>query len=113
MADTGRIVSPLTLSRYLMFSLSALRRAGDVFHAIDKSHDVIEFDMVGCILRADQIFLDQMGYQAAEVNGKQNCVFMDPVQAEGQDYRHFWYDLRSGKAQSGSFLRLSKGGRQI
>lgn len=96
-----------------MFSLSALRRAGDVFHAIDKTQGVIEFDLDGTVLRANQIFLDLMGYQAAEVIGKHHCVFMDPAQAEGQDYRHFWNDLRSGKAQSGSFMRLSKDGRQV
>ena len=50
--------------------------AGRVLKAINKSHAVIEFDLDGKILDANDIFLDVMGYRLSEIRGKHHSMFV-------------------------------------
>ncbi len=45
--------------------------------AINKSQAVIEFDMAGNILNANENFLDLMGYRLDEVQGKHHSIFVE------------------------------------
>jgi methyl-accepting chemotaxis protein len=81
--------------------------------AIDRSQAVIEFNMDGTIVSANQNFLDTMGYTAAEIVGKHHSVFVAPATREGADYRAFWASLDRGEYQAGDFKRLGKGDREV
>ena len=86
--------------------------AGQI-EAIGKSQAVIEFDMDGKILMANQNFLDAMGYTLAEVQGKHHQMFVDPVYAKSPEYKKFWETLRSGKYMSAEYQRFGKGGKEV
>ncbi|AQZ96433.1 PAS domain-containing protein [Halopseudomonas phragmitis] len=96
-----------------MFNLSAFRRASDTLQAIEATQGVIEFDLRGNIVRANDLFLQLMEYRLDEVRGKHHQLFVEPELAASSDYRHFWEALRAGKAQSGEFQRVSKSGRRV
>jgi methyl-accepting chemotaxis protein len=81
--------------------------------AIDKSQAVIEFNMDGTIIAANQNFLQTMGYGAAEVVGKHHGMFVAPALRDGADYRSFWAALNRGEYRSGEFKRVGKGGREV
>jgi methyl-accepting chemotaxis protein len=81
--------------------------------AIGKSQAVIEFNMDGSILTANENFLNALGYSLREIQGKHHSVFVDAVDRDGAAYREFWANLNAGKYQAGEFKRIGKGGREI
>jgi methyl-accepting chemotaxis protein len=81
--------------------------------ALHRSQAVIEFDMSGTILDANQNFLAAVGYGLDEIKGKHHSIFVPPNQRESQAYRQFWTDLGRGEFSSGQYLRVGKGGREI
>jgi len=81
--------------------------------AIHRTQAVIEFDLQGTILTANQNFLDAMGYTLAEIQGRHHSLFMEPAEAAQEAYRQFWRRLARGEAQAAEFRRLGKGGREV
>ena len=81
--------------------------------AVAKQLAVIEFDMAGNVLTANANFLQALGYQLDEIQGKHHRQFVDPAQAETSAYRDFWARLNRGEPQTGDFLRIGKGGKQV
>jgi methyl-accepting chemotaxis protein len=81
--------------------------------AISKSQAVIEFNMDGTIVSANQNFLDAMGYRLTEIAGQHHQMFMPRAARDSADYRAFWADLNLGKYKAGEFKRVGKGDREI
>ncbi len=81
--------------------------------AVSKSQAVIEFDLQGNILKANENFCQAMGYRLDEIVGKHHSLFVDPVYARSPEYREFWRRLGSGHFDAGQFKRLGKGGNEI
>jgi methyl-accepting chemotaxis protein len=82
-------------------------------NAINRSQAVIEFDLNGKILDANDNFLSAMGYELSEIVGKHHSMFADPAYAKSQDYAEFWLELGKGNFNSGQFKRFAKGGKEI
>jgi methyl-accepting chemotaxis protein len=81
--------------------------------AIGKSQAVIEFNMDGSILTANENFLNALGYSLREIQGKQHSMFVDAADRDSAAYREFWANLNAGKYQAGEFKRIGKGGREV
>ena len=81
--------------------------------AIRRSQAVIEFDLEGTILDANDNFLSAMGYTLEEVRGKHHSLFVEPEFKGSAEYRQLWTDLNQGKFKSGEFKRIGKGGREV
>jgi methyl-accepting chemotaxis protein len=81
--------------------------------AIGKAQAVIEFDVNGIVLDANENFLNLMGYQLAEVRGKHHRIFCDADYANSAEYRHFWQKLNHGEYDTGRYLRVGKNGRKV
>jgi len=81
--------------------------------AIDRSQAVIEFDLDGRILSANENFLNAMGYQREEVVGRHHSMFVDPADKESQEYKNFWASLRRGEFQAAEYRRVGKNGREV
>jgi methyl-accepting chemotaxis protein len=81
--------------------------------AISKSQAVIEFNMDGTVIGANQNFLDTLGYQPSEIVGKHHRMFVAPELRETVEYRAFWSDLNLGRYKAGEFKRIAKDGRDV
>ncbi|XLP35317.1 methyl-accepting chemotaxis protein [Brevundimonas vesicularis] len=81
--------------------------------AIGRSQAVIEFNLAGHVLDANENFLATMGYGFDEIKGCHHRSFMDPEEAACADYAAFWRELNEGRFVSGKFRRLAKGGREV
>ncbi|MDP9799653.1 methyl-accepting chemotaxis protein [Catenuloplanes nepalensis] len=81
--------------------------------AIDRSQAVIEFDLKGNILRANQLFQETMGYADSEIVGKHHRMFADAATSSSAEYREFWQRLGRGEFESGEYKRVGKGGREV
>jgi methyl-accepting chemotaxis protein len=85
----------------------------EIVAAIRRSQGVVEFDMSGKILGANQRFLDLMGYRLEEILGKNHSMFIAPGEGEGKEYKEFWASLNRGEPLVSQFKRLGKGGREV
>jgi methyl-accepting chemotaxis protein len=81
--------------------------------ALNRSQAVIEFNMDGSIVTANQNFLNALGYRLDEIQGKHHSMFVPAGQRDGSDYRAFWAALNRGEFQAGEYKRIAKGGREI
>jgi methyl-accepting chemotaxis protein len=81
--------------------------------AISRSQAVIEFELDGTIITANDNFLAAMGYTLDEIKGKHHSMFADPVYKESAEYKEFWEKLRSGQFQAGQYQRFGKDGKEI
>lgn len=81
--------------------------------AIDASQAVIEFDLKGHVLAANDIFLSVMGYSRGEAIGVHHRRFCDPDYARTPDYAKLWADLAAGQFISGRFERRRSDGSPV
>ena len=81
--------------------------------AIRKSQAVIEFNMDGTVIDANQNFLDTLGYSLAEIKGKHHRIFVDPAEQATPEYTAFWAALNHGEYQAAEYKRIGKGGKEV
>ncbi|NQE64453.1 methyl-accepting chemotaxis protein [Caulobacter sp. RHG1] len=81
--------------------------------AISRSQAVIEFQVDGTIIDANDNFLQTMGYRLDEVAGRKHEMFTEPSYRDSQDYTEFWARLVRGEYQAAEFTRVAKGGRIV
>ncbi|MCB1994651.1 MAG: PAS domain S-box protein [Burkholderiaceae bacterium] len=81
--------------------------------AISRSQAVIEFDLGGHVLTANENFLKTVGYTMAEVQGKHHRMFVLPEEAQSQAYEQFWQRLGRGEFESGQYERMGRDGRRV
>ncbi len=82
-------------------------------NAILRSQAVIEFDLEGNVLDANDAFLDLLGYRLEEVRGRHHRLFVRPEEAASTEYQLFWSKLARGEFDSGEYLRVGKDGREV
>ncbi len=103
----------LNSTKVLNFGANDAREMAAKLAALDKSQAVIEFNMDGTIIIANQNFLDAMGYDLHEIQGKHHSMFAEPEYANSEEYRRFWQRLNQGEFQAAQYKRLGKGGNEI
>lgn len=81
--------------------------------AIGKSNAVIEFDLEGKILTANDNFLGAVGYTMDELKGRHHSMFCEESYRNSSEYREFWAKLNRGEFDAGEYKRIGKGGREI
>ncbi|HLH03968.1 MAG TPA: PAS domain-containing methyl-accepting chemotaxis protein [Bryobacteraceae bacterium] len=81
--------------------------------ALDRVQAVIEFDLKGFILHANENFLNVMGYSLDEIKGRHHQIFCEDSYTRSDDYRHFWAKLAEGQYHSGEYKRYGKNGKEI
>lgn len=82
-------------------------------NALDRSNAVIEFDLDGNVLHANENFLRTLGYTLREIVGQHHSVFCSDEYRRSDEYRDFWLRLNKGEFISGRFERVGKYGRQV
>ena len=80
--------------------------------AISRSQAVIEFELDGTIITANENFLSVLGYRLEEIKGKHHSMFVEPATRDSADYKRFWEKLRAGEFQAGQYKRIGKGGKE-
>ncbi|MGE0383774.1 MAG: methyl-accepting chemotaxis protein [Gammaproteobacteria bacterium] len=81
--------------------------------AIDKAQAVIEFNLDGTIITANENFLRSVGYSLEEIRGRHHSMFVDAKLRESAEYRQFWERLGRGEFVTGEFRRVANGGREV
>jgi len=84
-----------------------------IMDALSRSQAIIQFDLKGNILTANQNFCDALGYDLKEIVGKHHSMFVDPAETESAEYKTFWRELAAGKCDRRQYKRFGKNGREI
>ena len=82
--------------------------------AIGTSQAVIEFEMDGTIITANENFLSTMGYTLDEIKGRHHRLFVEPeTSAQRRVSRQFWESFKRGEFTQAEFKRIGKDGRDL
>lgn len=82
-----------------------------ILEALDRAMAMIEFYPDGTICKANQNFLDTMGYKSDEIIGKHHRMFCDDsFYRENPD---FWLELGRGEFKTGKYCRRNREGKTI
>jgi methyl-accepting chemotaxis protein len=84
-----------------------------VYQALDRVQAIIEFDLDGKIISANENFLHTFEYEANEIVGQHHRIFCDQQYAASPEYSEFWKNLGRGEFVEAEFKRLAKSGREI
>ncbi|KWT92815.1 PAS domain-containing protein [Candidatus Magnetominusculus xianensis] len=109
----GKVLKVIKLATEVTNQKLSSANATGKIDAVEKSMAVIEFNTDGSIIRANDLFLDRMGYEAHEIEGKHHRMFVDKEFAASQAYAQFWADLAQGKFNRGRFERFDKAGESV
>ena len=82
-------------------------------NAISKSQAVIEFDLTGKILTANENFCAVLGYRPDEIVGRHHRMFVQAEDAASPEYKAFWDKLARGEYQAAEYKRIGKGGNEV
>ncbi len=113
MDDTGK---PIGVVKFATDVTAEKLRNADLagqIAAIGKAQAVIEFNMDGTIITANENFLHTLGYTLAEIRGKHHSMFVETSERESPAYREFWAALNRGEYQAAEYKRIGKGGREV
>jgi len=81
--------------------------------AIGRAQAVIEFNLDGTIITANENFLATVGYRLEEIQGKHHSMFVAPSERDSAAYREFWAKLGRGEFEAAEYKRFGKGGKEV
>ncbi|PZP52893.1 MAG: chemotaxis protein [Agrobacterium fabrum] len=97
------------MSHFSKFGLDA----SAVLDALSRSQAIIEFDLTGRILKANDNFCKAVGYQSSEIVGRPHSMFLSSEDAASPEYKAFWAKLSRGEYDQGQYRRQAKNGDEI
>ncbi len=86
---------------------------GGQIEAINRAQAVIEFNLDGTIINANDNFCGAMGYKLDEIQGKHHSMFVDAEYRKSAEYQSFWDQLKKGIYFSDEFRRINKAGDDV
>ena len=110
---TGRLSH---ITAYATNITSRVEKASENASFIDallRSTAVIEFDLTGHVLMANDQFLKAMGYSLGQAKGSHHRIFCKPEEASSQKYKDFWSTLNKGEFVAGRFERIDSRGQTV
>ena len=81
--------------------------------AVSNIQGVIQFALVGTIIKANDIFLSVAKYNLSEIVGKHHSMFVEPSYAASDAYADFWATLRKGEFVADTVKRVNKSGEIV
>jgi methyl-accepting chemotaxis protein len=112
-SSEGRIKHFSIYSSDLTRTIEASREHENLITALVRSTAVIEFDLGGHVLTANDRFLGGMGYSLTQIQGKHHRMFCAPEEYNSAEYQHFWKRLNAGEFVAARFKRVDSHGRTV
>lgn len=81
--------------------------------AINKTVALVEFNLDGTIITANNIFCEIYGYVESDLKGRHHRMFIPINDRTSEEYKQFWNDLRNGISRDGEYRRIHKNGSTI
>ena len=111
--SSGRVLRISIFSSDLTRTIEASRDHENLMSALLRSTAVIEFNLAGEVLTANDRFLHGMGYNLAQIQGKHHSLFCTAQEQNSAEYEAFWKRLIAGEFVAGRFQRVDSHGRDV
>jgi diguanylate cyclase (GGDEF)-like protein/PAS domain S-box-containing protein len=85
----------------------------NIVDAMSRSTALLEMNLDGTIIGANDLFLRLVGYDSFDIVGRHHRMFVDPAEAAAPAYVQFWENLRSGAFIRSEFRRITSDGSEI
>ena len=102
-----KIATDITAERLREANFNAISQA------MNRSYAIIEFDIEGRILEANDVFLALFGYRREDLVGLHHRDLTDPAYARSPEYRLFWERLARGEFDQGRYCRFDSKGQSV
>ncbi len=109
----GKILHCSVYANDLTRTIDTSREHENLIDALQRSTAVIEFNLDGTVITANDRFLSGMGYRLEQVKGKHHRMFCEPDEAQSSQYEAFWDTLRRGEFVANRFKRVDSAGRLV
>lgn len=111
--SSGRVQRISIISSDLTRTIETSRDHENLMSALLRSTAVIEFNLKGEVLTANERFLNGMGYTLAQVQGKHHRMFCTQQEQHSAEYQAFWQRLNAGEFVAARFQRVDSHGRDV
>lgn len=111
--DGGKVLYMKCLATDVTIAINKSRENEAFINALLRSTAIIEFDLDGKVLNANDAFLQVMGYKLDQIKNKHHSIFCDPKYASSSEYAAFWKTLNTGEYVADRFKRVDSHGREI
>src|SRR6185295_12778176 len=104
------------MNPFSWFGLVSARELADLrgkVAAFSSRTPMIEYDLDGNVLDANETWVRATGFKVSEVRGKHHRMFVPAEERDTPEYRAFWEKLRQGEVQAAVYRRVAKDGRPI
>ena len=89
------------------------RTNAGVLGAIRRHQIVVEYDLEGRLIMANDVFLEAMEYGIEDVRGRHHGLFVDAEERKSEEYNRLWDRLRAGEFVSGKYERVTRTGERL
>jgi methyl-accepting chemotaxis protein len=108
--ETGKVMKVVKYAMDVTDKIQAESETKSKLSALDRAMGVIEFNLDGQILCANENLTRLLGYKEADLIGKNHRMLCPPELISSNEYRDFWQQLNRGEFFSGQFKRISRSG---
>ena len=113
LSASGRVEKVLKIAADISAEVRKEQEQNSLINAINRSMAMIEFNLQGEVLTANDNFLNTMGYRLEDIRGKHHRLFCNREEADSAGYKSFWAQLNRGEYVSGRFQRVGRNGQPI
>lgn len=111
--EAGNVIKVVKYALDVTAKVEADSEARSKLAALDRAMGVIEFDLNGQILCANDNLTRLLGYREADLIGKNHRMLCPPELTSSSEYRDFWQQLNRGEFFSGQFKRIGRNGNAV
>ena len=113
LSASGRVEKVVKIAADISAQVRMEQEQNSLINAINRSMAMIEFNLQGEVLTANDNFLNTMGYRLEDIRGKHHRLFCNREEADSAGYKNFWAQLNRGEYVSGRFQRVGRNGQPI
>ena len=111
--ENGTLLNIRGIAREVTKELQVAKENEAFINALLRSTAVIQFNLDGTVITANDQFLQAMGYSLKQVVGKHHSQFCTASEAGSQQYKAFWQTLNRGEFVADRFKRVDSQGRDV
>jgi methyl-accepting chemotaxis protein len=106
----GKVVKIIKFATDVTQKQTGLKKNDELMKAFNHSSAMIEFDLNGTILFANDNFCKTVGYSNEDLCGRHHRIFCKEDYASSKAYSDFWKRLNTGEVFGGRFERVRASG---
>ncbi len=112
-SNDGDVIKVIKIAADITETTNDLHLQKSTIEAVNQTMAVIEFELDGTIIKANQNFLLTAGYELQDIVGQHHRMFCTEELANSAEYKQFWERLGRGEHIHGRFKRVNSNGDTV